>query len=749
MSDSPTNDAPWLTYRVFLLLLAAALVAAFPGITIGADTFFARDFGALGYPGAVFLHDCLRHGQWPLWNPDSHCGVPYLAQMGQWYPPSMLSVFLPLPWGQNVLMLAHLWFGGCGMFWWLRRQQAGNFAAAFAAFAFVFNGITLSCLQWENYIASLAWLPWVAGSVIAAWRHGGKWLPFAAIAAALQVLTATPEITLLAWLFLAVVWLGDVVSRDTHFLSSARRAALVIVLAAGITMIQMLPFFDLLAHSQRDMANPEAAAWSMPGWGWINLFAPLFHCYLSPQGQWFQNGQDFLPSYYPGAGILALALAAIVIARSRFMWLTAGMLLFCWLMALGPNGFLYGPVKSIFPLIGVARFPIKFVILTAFLLPLLAVRSMPRNATTPAKPVARALTVVTIVLAGLMLGAAWFEWRFPGPSDDGKAILTNTFARVVILLVLLAGILGNLMSQNRSVRVAWQCLLLALLPLDALTHSPEIAPTLPASVLAPGLWQTSGKPSPAPARIMVSPDAEQRLLYSRIADRQADFVGKRIAEWYNLNLLDGVPKVTGAITLRPASFDVLERYLYYTPDAHCGRGLVDFLSVAWLSSSDNPTVWLARTNYLPLITAGQQPVFADDGQTLHAITAENFDPRETVYLPDSERPAIAVSRRTDCLVTNIHQGLNRIEADVTSTGPVCVVISQSYYHLWQASVDDRSTRLSRANLAFQAITVPAGTHHIKLVYRDPYLKIGAIISLLSLVACGFVWRRACRPGPVA
>ncbi|HEY3760135.1 MAG TPA: YfhO family protein [Verrucomicrobiae bacterium] len=742
MSDPKSNDAGWLTTRSFLLLLAAALFAAFPQILLGTRTFFYRDFGALGYPGAVFNHDSLLRGELPLWDPYSHCGVPWLAQMGSWYPVQWLCYFLPLPWSENFVMLVHLWFGGFGMFWLLRRWNLGNYAAAFGAFAFIFNGVTLSCLQWGNYIASLAWLPWILGCVIESWRNGGRWLPLAAIASAMQVLTATPEITLLTWLFLGMIWLSEVIAGEIKFLPSALRTIAVVLLAAGITMIQMLPFFDLLAHSQRSSGSAGSGAWSMPAWGWANLIVPLFHCYRSPQGTWFQNGQDFLQSYYLGAGVLALAITG-AIARNRKVIVIAVMILFCWLMALGPNGIGYNQIKEIFPLIGIARFPVKFTILTAFLVPLLAAYGIKRLQSAQKLKSPKALFLIAGLIVVIMAALLCLAKSHPMTLDDWNATAANTLIRAGLMLVLVGGIFCLLKIKSDSTRLALQLLVLMLLPIDALTHSPNLAPTLPSSALAPQIWQASGKSAPPQlggGRIMVSPNAEQALLYSRVPDMNADFTGKRLAEWYNMNLLDGIPKVTGAVTLRPAYFDVLETYLYYTPGAHCGRGLVDFLSAAWLSSPNNPTEWLARTNYLPLITAGQKPIFTDNDKTLSAITDENFDPRQVVYLTILDQNVVTATNQSICIVTNTTFTLNKVEANVNASSPALVVISQSYYHLWQASVDGNPTPLLRANLAFQAMQVPAGVHHLKLVYRDPYLKTGVVISALSLLMCALIWK---------
>ena len=758
MSDSTKREADWLAAPTFLALLAAALLAVFPDLALGIHTLFYRDFGGWSYPSAIFTRDALLHGELPLWNPESHCGVPWLAQMGQWYPPSWFMYVLPMPWAANFLILAHLWFGGFGMFWLLRRWNLGSFAAAFAAFAFVFNGVSLSCTQWGQYIASLAWLPWVVGSVMNAWRGhvdhspavadrlsgGGRWIALAAIASALQVLTGTPEITVMTWLFIALLWIGEMVSSQIEFTASARRTALVILLAAGIAMVQMLPFLDLLAHSQRNSSNAQAAVWSMPTWGWANLIVPLFHCYPSPQGIWFQRGQDFLISYYLGAGALALAVTGIFTGRRNAVLIAAAML-FCVLAASGTNGFLYAPLKKIFPLIGIARFPVKFMILPAFLLPLLAGFGL--DAIRQNKTARRTLCVVSGIILILAAALLCLARAFAFENDNWNVTATNTAYRVGLFVLLIAGIFLSLRIQNRRGQIALQIVLLAILPLDAFTHSPGIVPVLPASVLEPGIWQATGKPplEPGSGRIMASPDAEQELLYSRVTNMKDDFIGKRLAEWYNLNLLDGLPKVTGAVTLRPAHSDMLESYLYYTQGGHCGRGLVDFLGVAWLSSPKNPTQWMERTNYLPIITAGQKPLYGEDADVLQAITANDFSPRDVVFLPESARSFVGVTNQSACTVHDTHFWDNRIEADVEAAGPALVVLSQSYYHLWHASLDGIPAPLLRANLAFQAVEIPAGRHHVQWIYRDPYLGIGAAISTLSLAACLLMSVRRTQP----
>lgn len=742
-SASPARSADgFWTSRRFLLVMSLVVLAVFPKVVLGLTAFFFRDSGALGYPNAYYFQQSVQHGELPLWNPYSHCGVPYMAQMGQWYPGNWLSVLLPLPWSVNLVLFAHLILGGWGMYELTRRWGAGGFAASFAGLAYAFNGVTLSCFQWGNYIASLGWLPWVVLAVTEAWRHGGRWIPIAAVVSALQVLTATPELTLLGWLFLALLWLSEWASRKIHFWNSAARVALVILLAAGITMVQMLPFFDLLAHSQRD-TNYQQSQWAMPGWGWANFLVPLFHGYRSPQGNWFQHDQDFLMSYYPGLGVLALAVAGAWCVRTRTVLIVAITTLLCWVLALGDAGHLLPWVKKVFPWLGVARFPVKFTILPAFLVPLLAawaIQKIQDAADARPRRIVLGSSGILLLFAAILV---LFARQNPFPFDATGAMTANALIRVALLAALTVTLLLLVRLKTRAQQLLVQFTALGILLLDLLTHSPGITPTLPSSVFAPGLWQAAGRPQPAlgSARVMPSPEADRLMLFSHVADPKFDFLGKRLGEWYNLNLLDSLPKVNGAMTLRPAEFDRVERWIYFTLGTSFGDGFLDFVSAAWVSDPANPAKWMARTNPLPMMTGGQLPEFLSDEQALGAITAQDFNPRAVVFLPDAAREQITVSNQTQCVVKPLHFGQNRIEAEVAAAEPSLIVLSQTFYHYWHAEVDGQEVPLLRANVAFQALQVPAGNHHLALVYRDPGLVVGGCISVISLVACGFIWRR--------
>jgi uncharacterized membrane protein YfhO len=87
----------------------------------------------------------------------------------------------------------------------------------------------------------------------------------------------------------------------------------------------------------------------------------------------------------------------------------------------------------------------------------------------------------------------------------------------------------------------------------------------------------------------------------------------------------------------------------------------------------------------------------------------------------------------------------RVTAHVDAAAPGWVVIAQTYYHPWRAYVDGQPVHLWRANYAFQAVEVPAGSHELALVYEDQRFSIGVVISLAALLACAALLVLARKP----
>jgi hypothetical protein len=787
LTDRTPQPQQWLTPWRFGVILAALLFAVFPRVLLGTHSFFFRDYGVLGYPFIHYARESFWRGELPLWNPLSNCGAPFLAQWGTMtlYPFSLIYLVLPLPWSLSLFCFAHLFLAGLGMYRLASRWLDHPLAAALAGTAFVFNGFTFSCLIWPNYMVALGWMPWVVLLAEKAWRQGRGQILLAALVSALQMLTGVPEIVLLTWVVVVAlcgleVWLGPASGGGGHAFpaggstpavavgagpavkpsSGARagvmvlRLAFVVLLTAGLAAVQLLPFFDLLAHSQRQ-AGGLPMKWAMPGWGGANLLVPLFHCFETPQGQFFQEGQAFLSSYYLGIGVLGLAVWAACRVRLGRVWLLWTLGLLGLILALGDQTPLYRWFKSVLPVAGLVRYPVKFVALTAFVTPLLAgfaVRALAQrfgsasqNEAVGRVGVWRELAFIAAVALVLVAGLLWLAWRDPHLLDQWGVTFRNAVWRLTCLVALLA-ILHATLEQcpaSRWIHGALGVGLMALLAADAATHSPKQNPTLPGSVYLPGLWGRAFEFKPpqfGEARLMISSEAEAALLNSRIKDQENNFISKRLAEWSNLNLLDNIPKVNGSSTLQLREQMQVQAMLYAVTNRSLD-GLMDLLGVSRVSAPGKVVEWSSRTNQLALVTAGQRPVFVDGTNALAGLAATDFDPRETVFLPREVEPQVVSREKTPVRVQPVRFSANRIEFEIESGGPALVVIAQSFYHPWEAEVDGQAVPLWRANHAFQALEVPGGKHWVRVAYRDRNLRSGAALSAATLLGMGLFWLR--------
>jgi hypothetical protein len=222
--------------------------------------------------------------------------------------------------------------------------------------------------------------------------------------------------------------------------------------------------------------------------------------------------------------------------------------------------------------------------------------------------------------------------------------------------------------------------------------------------------------------------------YSAISDPQKVFFVGRVAYGANANLLDAVPKVDGFFSLIPRECDDFQSLLYGTTNADY-PALEDFMGVSQITAPDQIYHWQSRTNYMPLVTAGQKPVFLSDAVALRVLQEPAFDAHKVVLLPLDEKALVTVSNQTSAQVLSSKLDNQGMEAQVQASGPALVVISQTYYHDWQAFVDGMPTSVLRANDAFQAVQVPRGKHEVRLVYVDKAFQTGAAISLCGWVVC--------------
>lgn len=741
--------ADWFTPGRFAAMLGLLIAMCFAPVLAGFETFYAVDFGTFGYPIASWHRDCFWAGELPLWNPYNNCGMPFLAQWNTMtlYPLSLFYLLFPLSWSLGVFCVGHLFMAGMGMYFLARRWTGNNLAAALGGAAFAFNGLAWFGLMWPNNIAALAWMPWVVLAMEKAWeaKHetAAREIVLAALAGATQMLSGAPEVIAQTWMFLGALWLVRFFCGGLARGKMFWRMAAICTLVAGLTAAQMWPFLDLLSHSQRSTQFDTSAMLAMPAYGWANYLVPLFHCFHSPQGVLIQPGQGWVGSYYAGVPIVALALLAVWRARNHRMWLLAGVIVFSLTMALGNHFFAYPFFKRVLPLIGLMRFPVKFVALATFAFPLLAAFGLGRLLSATANDWADEWKKVRGIAIGLAVAIAvilLFAWERPLGSDDVPATLLNGVMRIVFLALALGCIVLLRRETEQKRFIFCQIGLILLLWFDVFTHAPNLSPTVARSVYEPDAIRTFFKWNdelrPGVSRALPTTSSVLKMLTQSSGNPETDVTGKRLSLLDNFNLLDHAAKVDGFYSLDLKEFNDVVRLLnYLTNDT---ANLRDFLMVSRVSNPTNAVDWVARSSTLPMIMAGQKPVFVAHDDEIKALVDKRFDARTTVCLPEDLRGEVQADATT-AKVVEPQISARQLQFIVEASAPAMVTISQAYYHPWHAYVDEKPVSLWRANHAFQALEVPAGKHAVKLAYEDKVFWSGVICSFGSLAVCAGIW----------
>jgi len=715
----------------FALLAGLLIIACFPRVLTGSETFFFRDFAIFSYPLAAHHREVFWEGGFPLWNPYNNCGLPFLAQWNTMvlYPLSFIYLLFPLPWSLNLFCLLHLFLAALGMYFLARVWTRDNFAAAIAGLAFIFGGVVLSCLKWPNNIAALGWMPWVALCVeraLAGDRTPWRSLGIAGLVGATQMLSGAPEIILLTWVFCAARALDEFAFGKPRRFAVLLRFGLAAMLTAGLSAAQLLPFLDLLQHSQRD-ENFAGAVWPMPYWGWLNFLVPAFRALASYHGVLAQPLQFWISTYYISLCAVLLGIFALAKIRERRVWLLAALILLVMWLALGPWAGLYSWLLAILPGMGLMRFPIKFVVLAAFLAPLLAALGLARLKATPLKPDwLKPLIIPALVLwAGVAAILAYSElspFRYSPPFVTARGALGR-------LGFLTAGtILLALFCISRPVWKARLAGAFALIvALDGLTHAPWQNPTAPSWVYDGSVAQLQPKPALGQARAMLSPEASEEVDHLMLDTPAQDVMASRASLYANINLLERIPKIDGFYALYPREMAELQKALYASTNLP-SEGLLDFLGASQITKPRSWNEWVPRPSALPLITSPSTAIATND--TLAAVLDPAFDPRRNAYLTATPADAITASAS----IAEINWQPARISFQASADKPAIVVLSQTFHHRWRATVEGQPAPILRANHAFQAIEIPSGQHTVMLEYRDSSFRFGSVLSVLFACA---------------
>jgi hypothetical protein len=122
---------------------------------------------------------------------------------------------------------------------------------------------------------------------------------------------------------------------------------------------------------------------------------------------------------------------------------------------------------------------------------------------------------------------------------------------------------------------------------------------------------------------------------------------------------------------------------------------------------------------------------ADVDEAAQLLSSGQVDPRKTVLLESGPLPKTSPGGGS---VTWTTRETDRIELAVEAKGDSILVVSDTDYPGWEATVDGVETAILRANITFRAVAVPAGSHKVVMRFRPASARYGLILSVLAIAA---------------
>jgi hypothetical protein len=704
-----------------------------------------RDAFRIFIPDSAFLLEALRSGELPLWNPYPRLGQPFAATLYSqvFYPPRLLTVLLAGPeLGLTLQHLLHVVLAAVGTFLLLRHLRASRPAAMLGAAAFALSAPFADLSAQQNVVSAAAWTGLLLlASRRAALQPSPRRAAQVALVAGLAFLAGSPE----TWLWQAPLALAVALAarRDVRTLV-ATGAGLAWGFALGALVA--LPALEFARNSTRGAGRTDQLEWSL---SWPQLLSAAWPFAEHPRSRyWEGDDQFFILVLFLGTLVCALALAGL--GRSRRVLPFGLGALVLTLLALGAH---FPPAALVLqlPPFHLFRYPVKYFVGAAFCVAVLAAFGLDvlaRRARRGRRSLVHVAAVVVALFAALLVGPPLA--RLPFFRSGVEAGLPW------VVLALGAGALAFILpaaGPGRGLRVRRALAVVALVELGAFhllqgnTGGASLASLRRASRLAaaipPGyagrvsvdlgsdeLSEVSATPSATAAPL---PGEEgSYIALSRDALVPNRFVEERLRVFEGY----GAPEPLRIESLYEsgtrAAFDLAGVGYYVRRGPPPFEDLVPVLSLPGL-----PTLYRSDTA-VPRAFVVHTARVAGDAEAQAAFMDPAQPLRRTALLSEGEPLEGPGCEGSTARVTE--SGLSRVEVALEACGPGYLLLSDSHYPGWEATLDGAPVPLLRANAVMRAVRVPPGTHGVRFDYRPLSFRLGAMLSALALGALALALR---------
>ncbi|MBI5118165.1 YfhO family protein [Candidatus Poribacteria bacterium] len=677
-------------------------------------------------PSTMFASSLYHQWRLPLWNPHVAMGAPFLAdlQSAHFYPLKIPLFIHPTPFMWDLFFVIRIVFGGIFTYCFCRMWNISRAGSLAASFIFMYCGNAVLYIH-MNRLSAEVMLPFVlvfterlARSVTL--RNA---VLLALVFGVMQLGGAGPQSAFALTLFATAYFLF----RATTAASSRKGvgAALGYYALAGLvgllislpTIVPFIEFVRLSFHTHHDTGLV-----SVPPTESILFFVPFF------------LGEHSFVITYIGVIAPTLALTALMAGRDRkliyFLW---GFIVFYLARTFGVPGTNW--IESL-PLFKQTFFPKYFHPPFIFSLAVCAAVGFDFALMGQERRWSRlwALAPVSIFLV-----AFYRTYRGPiGQMGKTSQVATQLGLSFLIIFVL-ALILALCRSERIQYRIRASLLCLAVfgemffytLPLDY----PRRANPFDQAPYIRFLGQDHASFRVFSLQGVLPPNYSMAFGLSDIGANNGIFISQYIelmraainpVSGYGIPANAGTPNIISPLlNLFNVKYLISRSYLSLPPSRF--RLVYDNEVKIYENAECMPRAFVIY----------QWEEIKDGAETLRRMISGAFDMRESVFVEeqplDGGKPNGKTATTSTPAPEIVRYAANEVVIKASVTRNSLLVLTDSFYPGWKATVDGQRTRIIRADYLFRAVYLTPGEHTVRFVYRPMSFWLSLIISAVTAI----------------
>lgn len=701
-----------------------------------------------------------------FWTPFVDCGRPVLADpvTQTCYPGQVLFFLFSSTLAWKIFVSTHFAIQFYSLRKFCLEFTDAKIAATIAALTCLLSGPVLSHHWSPIWYCGLAWFPLAlvySSRLINRSSNPWKNTRMLALCYVLLILGGSLELLLAVFYFIvfAILFrLSTEISKESKKLKLLQTQLkqclwpmVAGLIAFALSSVQLLPMLELISLSDRasGLKPEELETWTFFPARFVETVAPAF--FGSNHGDYwivsfftgdFRSFGPFLTSVYLGYGLIFLACLGFFAQGWKRRLFFSVILLFLGAMALGPGYGVFDLAHSMLPGIRAFRYTEKiFTLIPIFLAPLIAIGL--KELTQDSKllysanlkrilSVFHCLSIFGVVslflVQGFLVDSYVSQYQSIGMSETKAneivqqmqySLLRGYLPLFVLTCVTQISALAN-WPQFKKIR-ALLILLVVFIDLGysssyAVSHAPIVALFEP-----PPFWGFNPKALRKRRRIV----SERPFFKIRVVPQHGQIFGFDSLDAYGSARLKNRQRFDDSFDL---TTEVLRQQQACADFALAPKGerknLIEF-------KARKP---LPRISWLEAV-AKMDP---NDEKAL----AQFLKREPNGALLDAQVKAKHFSKSSRNTIETLSETATMIDLEVTCEEARWLIIRDTFYPGWTATIDNKPALIVPANHCFRAVFVPQGEHSVHFHFQPGFLKMSVALTVIGFVGLLILGRRA-------